>query len=267
MQWRMIVVVGLAVLAGCGAFSNADPAEATVTPVPISETTTSTAPPGLSGDGVESAAVLANAHEQVVSGQSYVWHQRSVEIVRVNGSMRRLLQRNETITVENDTVYRREERQLIVNHRLDSHRWTNRSTYADGDREYMRRLTVGPGQPFNFAISYVEEGHDSFGAEAESVLRRSLTLENASITRVERDGNQWYSVVGSGSNWPGTSDARDFRVAAVVTEDGLVRRLSVEYTIEESDSRVRAVRYSFRYAALGNASASRPAWLSENVTR
>jgi len=244
----LVVLAGIAVLAGCSGWVGPSESTETVTPAPVPATTTQTEqpdgplPPGLTGGGVTDASALAGAHLDALRGMTYTWHAQTT----FGGN-----RSDQHLTVEGPKTY---------GYRYTSPgALTNTSEFADGETVYTRyyrfvaRLRRAPAP----------NATDQYGPVAADAIERYLTVENATVAETVVDGQLHYRVRATTDEYRRLGGATDYSATAVIAPDGFVRSLNVSY-VNRGGNRSIAVSYRFRYDAIGTATVERPNWLSED---
>lgn len=260
MTVRLVLVVLLALTAGCSTFGTAGDTP-TVTPAPVPEQNETTPanplPPGVTGNGVSDPARLALAHVQATSGQSYTWRDRSASIRKLdNGTLQTELR--QVAYVENETTYTY---------------WTNRRPdETDGPFSFYRNYTEYADEDGRSA-RYVDSGEVIYreyptrparsrvGSEAGDAIRRYLHVENATVAVTLVDGERYYTINGTGNALPSGWEISNYTVNATVSPDGFVRQLAVSYVRTQGDER-EAISYEYRYSRVGNTTVEPPDWVA-----
>jgi hypothetical protein len=270
MRWRVLCVVSLALLAGCGSTTflggDATPTE-TVTPAPVpsatpppTETPTEaeTLPEGLARSGVNNSVLLGITHKDAIRNYSYTWHQRYVEVVeRPDGN--RTLDRTQTTWVETHDDYRhrfrtvrrfdntteRYERERFS----DDRNWVERSGRASNRTALNWTYTNGTAQPTQ----------DQFADRAAFLLGRFLRAEHSTTALVRQDGDLRYRVVVNGSAISTHPSDENYSAVAYIDMDGIVHRFELRATLD-GGSVTQHIHYVWRYEDLGETTADRPAW-------
>lgn len=208
--------------------------------------------PGLTTAGVTNVDALAGAHAAVLGNGSYRWELSYVE--SVNGSV--TARGTEVVHVESPRRF------------VSTVDWAGspvgftplatRSSYADGTRRYRPDAEAGV---VSHALSdFAPAGQQ--GWRASRYLRWYLSTESSSIVRTLDHTRQPIAVVVlNGTDY---APAKQYTARAYVTSDGLVRGLTVSYTLTRNDeSRPVLVRFSFEYHVDEDVSAPPPRWFVE----
>lgn len=242
MNWRVVAVALLAVTAGCESLGAEQPRSETVSPAPVPSdpvsTTGPTLPPGVTGGGVADVDRLARAHLDAIADRSYVKRvDRSVD------------GRNSTATlrVQSPTRYRFE--------RSDEGTGTNASGFADGTWLYTRYVQFSS----RFSYEEVQPVRERHGTSVVRSIRRYLSLSNATVAETLVDGELHYEITAEKTRYGGIEAARQYRVRAVLTPDGLVRSLTVSFLTRYNGKTVR-LSYSHEYE-YRNVTVERPEWV------
>jgi len=255
MRWLSLLVVCLAVTAGCNGFGGLS-AETTVTPAPVSEPATSSTEqtpesaiaPGVGGGRIIDANRLASAHRNAIRNRSYVWHeQHSATRVRADGTLEIVAR----LEVENERRY----------YFQQSTSWSGRnvSEYTEGASRY-RRVVKRAG------YRHVEEPATDvtarLGDRPAAAVARFLSIGNATVRATDVDGRRYYRITGTTNSIPETGQINNYNVRALVSSSGFVRALTVSYIEYTIDDR-RRIEYQYEYADVGNATVSPPKWVTE----
>lgn len=258
MRWLTTVAV-LAVLltAGCAALGPPDPdTQSTVTPVPVPEQTPAQLampppPPGVTDEGLNSISRLAGTHQDALAKTtSYTLTERFyVKIVTENESFQ--IQRNETVTVESRFRYRDE----LVRTRQNGTGTVDRyeqSTFADG-AEWFRRQD--DGSP-TYERDQTNFGREQFAHRTAYYLTQYGTARTTDTTVVQRDGDRYYLVTGTGGRLPTGEEFIEYRFELFVGTNGLVEQFTVKYRTPNEEA-----SYQFRYDNVNATTVETPGWV------
>lgn len=254
---RLLPVVCLVVLAGCGAVPFADDAEGpeTVTPVPV-ETTAGTPaptvsaadlPPGVDTGGRVDGAELGAAHSEALGSRSYTW--TIVSVTESPGGESETLSRR--VTVDDDAI-------LLAENRTA--RYGNVTVYLGDPQSYLR-LDGEDGT----RISPVDQPlSNRTYAFAGSLIEQFLDGLTVDPTLVEREGREYVRLRAIGDAPPNSTvsryaTVRNYSATAYVARAGFVRTLAVEYEEVTDDGRERS-SFRFDYGALGATTVTEPDW-------
>jgi hypothetical protein len=263
----------LLVLAGCNALPGGGGSTAETTTESVGETTVSDAdlPPGLSASGVTDARMLAEAHEDALSGRSYTYD-REVRTVAANGTElgrwgqhtqvgADRLRFNHTQTGTGVSVGG-----LAIN---DTRIYTNGSVTFWNTSAYAEGFRRDEGRGF---------AENTFSST--QLLAEILNASETSVEQVERDGATRFRVRADSDaqtftyNAPnGTTDvnATNVTATALVDSTGLVRNVTYEFDFVRGDVSGHR-RMTIRYSAVGETEVAVPAWVADaeratNTTR
>jgi len=258
---RLALVVTVVLLAGCSSLGQPD-RSSTVTPAPVPEqaqtTTPDPLPPGVTGGGIDDLNELSRGHVEVTTGTAYTWESRYQSVRYLdNGTLES--DRRQRARVENETHY-------VY--------WTNRRE-ADDDEpfSFLGNYTeyATPGQQYTtfedsgrMAYQTVPErpARAVIGDRTRSAIGEYLAVENATVAVTRLDGQRFYEITGTEYALPTAWELQNYSVQAVVSPDGFVRSLDVEYVRTNGDERER-ISYSFSYTAVGETTVDRPDWVDE----
>lgn len=271
MDGRLLAVLALVVLAGCGGAPAPTTPEATVTPAPLPTDDGDELAPGLTGDGVTEPGTLARAHVARLADRSYTLAvNRTVRYP--NGTLRERLGLNLSLGAN---------RSYLVHTGTEGPRapvflgipparaafWSNGSAYTrrltrDGTTTYTSfRPTDGAGTWQYWARTVPYGGR---GGNPRGFLTRAFSaVPTRTTARVSDGGTAAYRVVGDGATERielDVNDPREVDLRATVTAAGLVRSLSLSYVGTVEGERV-VVERSYRYERVGNTTVERPGWV------
>ena len=261
MNARLAVVVAVVLLAGCSSLGQPD-RSTTVTPAPVPQQPQTTVadplPPGVTGGGIDGLSELARSHVAATDGRSYTWKSRYVsERALDNDTLRN--ERRQRARVENETHYTY---------------WTNRQEADDGEPfSFLGNYTeyAAPGKQYTKfedagRVAYQEVPERPARAVVGDRTRRAigeyLAVENATVAVTRVDGQRAYEVTGTEYALPTAWVLQNYSVRAVVTPEGFVRSLEVQYVRTNDDER-EEVGYSFTYTEIGETTVERPGWVDE----
>lgn len=264
MDRTAVALVLCVVLAGCSGVTGIDESTETVTPAPVqtAESVQTTEqdplPPGVTGSAVADLDRLARAHVTATDGTAYTWRSEYVSA--------RFLE-NETLESEI------RQRARVENESRYSY-WTNRRQ-ADSNRafSYLGNYTAHAGPDGRYTrfedgnrLVYEEVPHRpariTVGENARSAIREYLAVENATVAVTLVDGERHYEITGSDYALPTAWEIENYSVTGVVSPEGFVRSLDVQYVRTLNHER-EAIRYSFAYTQVGETTVERPRWVSE----
>jgi hypothetical protein len=252
MRWLALLVVSLAVTAGCNGFSGTSQTQTTVTPAPVPEPVTEGTPesaiaPGVGGGRIIDADRLASAHRRALRNRSYVWHERHNATGFQAGQTLEITARLE---VESERRY----------HYQMATSWSteNVSEFTDGKYRYRRLVERAEYRYIRERASPVTE---RLGGRPAGAIRRYLSIGNATVETTLVDGQRYYLIRGTTNAIPEAREVTNYNVRALVAPSGFVRTLTVKYNDYLTDGR-RQVRYRFTYTDLGNTTVSQPEWVT-----
>lgn len=261
---RPLFVAALFVLAGCGGLAgNPSPAgDGTITPAPVP-----TDPPTSRPDRAEPPAPLVGEapdpsrldryHARALERRSYrvrTYVGRSERTGR-GGPVRSTIDRR-IYRVERGWTYRA----VRVSIRTGSgttERFVRWEAYADGDAEYRRTVSAN-GTSYErrpFASGTLPPHRERTAA----MLGRYLEVADVTVEIVRTDRGSRIRVVGGDPVGPGFEDASDYRVEAVLTEEGLVERFEATYLAANGSS----ILVGFQVDGVDSVGVEPPAWYEE----
>lgn len=254
----------------------------TATPAPVAGTTQPTTPvasdagypPGFDASGVTDADALAVAHRRAVADRTYdllVLHQGSVDLLDPG---RAWATSRQTVDRVGPTRFHYRVTGIDVA-AADNESLVIYDDYADGETTY-RRVAGTPSVTYRRGPLPGAAG-GAFTALGEAYVARFLATTESRIEVIERPNQTRYRVTATGSplriGWP----VANYTAVAVVSEDGLVHRLAVEYTrLEPTGTHPDGssvpdryaglddeVRFELVYRDLDETSAPSPPWYDE----
>lgn len=260
MDWRIGLVVALAVLAGCSTFGTTGDTP-TVTPAPVpqqTETTTATPlPPGVTGADVTSTEQLALAHVRAINGTSYTWYSNYTRVRFFDNETYPGYVRKEA-SVENESHYTY---------------WTNRKEAPrDSQFSYLGEFELYANQTGRYTRSelggtFSYERLDPLparlqvGQHPSGAITEYLQTSNMTVAETRVDGRQFYELTGSGYAFPSGQEIRNYTTRALVSPDGFVRSLTVSYEQTRNGER-ELITYTFHYSQVGNTTVEPPDWIA-----
>lgn len=271
-QWRLLAVASLVVLAGCSSFVGGDQ-ETTVTPAPVPQdddppATPDPYPPGLDAGGVTDAGALAEAHVDAVVGTSYVFVEEESGEQQFN-NVTAETELGQRIVFENGTHYHRVTDRIFQRLEGDRKFLPGYQRYADGSVQYTRYLGGAGGGEGGVVYEAGPAGNASwkYASFAFDPIQRYLDVGNASVTQITVKGQPHYLIGGSRDRLATYGEVRNYTARAVVARSGFVRWLNVTFEATTNGQEVE-FGYRFRYDRVGTATVQPPAWLPEarNVT-
>jgi len=230
--WPAVLLVVLVLTSGCaGLFGSGEPPGSAPTPAPV-PTTPPPLAPGLTAEGVVDAERLTDANRRALDGTAYQLN-RTVAVRGPNGTLR--IDRVQRVAadgvaigrlsvsgagpvgtaVRNWTRYREESVVWSRTRLADGNTVTNRLLSSDTSPYFIGRAL--PGQLYRAG---------SFDVTRDTGDR--IVLESAAPFRLDR-----------GTTELETTPPRNVSARIVVTEDGLVRELSVTYDASVGSTSVR----------------------------
>jgi hypothetical protein len=251
---RLVLIVVVLLSAGCvGLFENTGNEE-TLTPAPI-PTTQSAPAPGVTGDAEVDSTRLVAANDRRLNSTSYRFDRRvrvngsnnslridRVRRVRTNGTGVERLSANGTglltVTVRNWTLWN------------DGDVIWQRASLTNG-RTVTRSLPTGDDVSFDAGRDLALTTLDTEGYRVATRTPNRVFLESTEALNIT---DRVFPV--------GIGPPRNETVRAVVTEEGVIRNLTVTYQGEFYGEQVR-VRISQRVTGLGNTTTTRPSWVPE----
>jgi len=292
MRWSVPIAAGLLlVLSGCSLPNSAEqqgPAES-VTPAPVpdveDERTPRPPPPppseipvpdlrddppgvseirleGITNESVIGPVDLARAHRAALQQQAVRIHERrSWQSTGVEVRDRRA-RANRTVVMLPDRTYRYNESRRIVYLESDSATRINQSVFRNRSLGLQRTV-----QDSN--ATYARLGGSRPNVRLRNtpiVVQQALWVENISVDRTTWRGEPHYRLDGRGVSGGLYGFATGYRVSAIVREDGLVRRLSVNYT-ESPIGRERVVDFTITIDPIERDRLDAPPWLAEALNR
>jgi len=267
MERRVLAVVLIATLAGCGAIAGPQDVTETVTPAPVPTPPTensatpddapTTVAPGIAPDGIVDLEALLDHHRSVITNTSFVMEDERRETdVRTN-ELRNVPQSRRTVYGD-DGSYWRYESAIDPDDPSRLRYVRDFEQYGTGERAYSKWDVVGRS---NTTFERLDDHPLSRNLGTPIVtFQRYLGLENETVTRYDVGERSHYVVRGTRSSVGRYGAVENFSTRVVVREDGLIRRLDVSF-VADDDGEPVAVEYTARYSRLGNATVTPPEWL------
>ncbi|PSP93320.1 hypothetical protein BRC91_10250 [Halobacteriales archaeon QS_4_62_28] len=262
MYWRTLLVALLVVTAGCSAFSVSDEPTPTVTPAPIAEPTetteteTSTLPPGVTADGDLDRERLARAHVDASEGSTYRWFDHHDGRRHTDNATRQTVI-DHRATVKNETRYAYWISRQRATNGGSLNETTNVSEFGNAVARYERYAFEDPV----FLEHRQRNASQRVGRKMATQIAEYLAVENATVTPVLLNGKRLYRITASEYALETAWSVEEYSVTAIVTTEGLVRRIDASYTISRDDTRV-VVDYRFEYTPVESMTVERPDWVT-----
>jgi hypothetical protein len=263
MDRTVVALLACVTLAGCSGVTGVGGPTETVTPAPVATPPPTpapmeTLPPGVTGSGVENVDELVDAHRDALVNRSYAWHDRYVR----NGSNPDGgddLDVSHLLHVENETTFL-----YATNHRTvwrdgRQRHLGNYTEYADPTGQYVRVENIDSGTQYRRS-QRIADGSTGSDRPAAAV-DRFLDVRDGSVTLTRSDGRRYYRIRGENPTFVTAQPIHNYTVTALVRPDGLVRTLTVSYSIGRP-GRLETVRYHFEYQRVGTTTVDRPAWVT-----
>ncbi|WP_123535608.1 DUF7537 family lipoprotein [Halosimplex salinum] len=245
MNWRLVSVVSIVVLAGCGSVLdgdtdlNRDTSTETLTPAPVPQMTETPVPlpPGVTDSGVRDTDALLDAHQSLLETQSYTLRVR----LRVDET-----RYTRFIRVETPTRY--------YSHDVLGGNDGNVTQFASGPFIYVRTAYAG--------ITRYDRLDNTRPPESRTVRlsRQFLQVGDAVVSETTVDGRLAFVIRGNYSTLPEMERIRNVSIRAVVEPTGLVRSMNASY-VRTGRTGPATVTRSFAYDDVGETTVERPDWV------
>lgn len=252
MRWRVLAVVALAMLAGCGGFSTGsdDGAVSTVTPAPVPDAGLPAAE-GVEVDGIDPAVIVEN-HNSALEDRSYTITER----IRIGSSANVSYRQRTTAYVAPaaDTVHIDTEI-TTVGPGFDSR---ETDVWWNGERTLYRYTFPGEEHAY-YHVDQRPSGHLHYDGRLDDVLG---AVEVVSVENGPGESSVVSGYLNDTRVVPRNRHLSKIENASVsmrIGEDGVVSKLAIGYTASHDDERER-VRYTIRFSSVGSTSAEPPAW-------
>ena len=236
------LVVGVLVVAGCGAPAAGPGPTQTLTPAPVPERTATPAeplPPGVAGGDVTDVDALVATHAAAVKGRSFTVRIRT-EYDDLSGfrelrveSARRYAFRDATVTTAG-----------------------NRTEFVDGKHRYSRSTRNG----LEFGLHAPANRSERYGWMIGATLRSVLPTGNVSVFRTRIDGARYYELRTEAPAHPRFERFGNYSARATVRSDGFVRHVTVSY-VRQYRGRQTNVTRIVAYTDVGSTTVERPDWV------
>lgn len=249
-------------LTGAGVEPSSDVDTLSVASEPTDEPTARVRyPPGV-GEGYLDAWTLARAHATTVSGRSYRLIVRQSDTDALDGG-RRWDGVWQQAVVENESAWL----YSVVGYERGANdsRLVQYTRYTDGESVY-RRVDSRNGTVYDRSPHRVDD--DGFGTHTDR--SRRYILRYLTTTEVEIDRVSWrpdeFRLVATGRPAYVDGEVANYTATAFVDESGFVSELTVEYTrLDARDTDDASVRFRFEYAAVDDTRVRPPGWYDEAV--
>jgi hypothetical protein len=281
MRWLVGLLAVTIVLSGCSLPSGPDqtgpgesvtPADAPEidTPEPVERTP---APPievsgpeasripiaGITNGSSISAANLSMAHRDAIEGQAIrITRQSNWTTVGVEVRDRRIRSNTTAFLLPDGSYWENESRRTRY---LGTDTYTNEtaSVFAN-DSLRVQRLVRGS----NVTYTRLSDGAipNVKLQNTPTFVGQVLSVENVSVERTTWRGEPHYRIDGRGAAGGLYQLTTEYRVRAIVREDGMVRQLTVEY-IESPIGRDRYVNYTITIDPIESDRLDPPKWLEQ----
>lgn len=288
---RVAVVVGLVVLAvaaiglatsGVGPGTLAANGESGPTATPVAPTTpgdvrsspTQRYPPGTDSSGLTDLDALVAGHRNAIVNRSFellLVHQRSADLLAPE---RRWITSRQTANRLNATHFHYRVTGLEAapdgNFTLVVY-----DDYADGVYTYRRIASSGPPS-YRRGVVPTAGGDGAFTVVGTAYLRRYLATTESRMELITPTYPALYRVVATGIPDAISGPVADYRAEAVIDEEGIVHRLTVEYRRLDATatntpgsgntSAGTEVRFELVYSDIGETDVRIPPWYNEAHT-
>jgi len=249
-------------LAGCSVAVD-DDETVTPAPVPDAEVTAAPTPTPSSPSFVDEAAVsnaraIAGEHRRSLANRTYRVRER------FNWSRTGPDTANRIVNRTGSTIYTADGRVVHDRARFKQwtqwrtgQNWTNTSTYSDGERRYIRRQT---NRSTNYSVAPADSQVGRVRPNMTRTVSQLLAARETDITETTVDGGPGYRFVGNGSANGLFNTFSDYRVVALVDEDGVVRRIETYYS-SSSLGVTTTGSHTFVIDPVPNATVTEPDWV------
>jgi len=263
MDWWVLAVAVVAVLAGCGSVVGPNDPPETVTPAPVPTATpvdsTAGLAPGVSAGGIDDVDALIRQHIGVATNTSYVWQERYRETgVSEIGTYR--MSRSRWVAYEDAGPayrYRSAQRQVVSGERryVDLY-----ETYGNGSVGYTMSTRKNSTEPLVRRTNRSTTPADF--ALPNRPIRHLLVLEDQTVSLVDVGGRAHYEIRGTQDAIPNHGDVDEYEARVVVREDGLIGHLNVTFVTHAYGDPV-PIQYRLRFTEDGNMTVDAPDWATE----
>jgi len=226
--------------------------------VDVSTVASAELPPGVSRDGIDNIDALGTAHNRAIGSQSYtvsidryrpeIWAQ---EVIDVHRSL--------DIRASDGTYL------LDASQRANGETIPMGTLYHDGENTYLAQEGFSGISYRRVPPTELQQRYPPPPAVlTERLVSTRLSTPTTNVRGILRQGgDRLYLITGSGPpEWEEIGDVRGYNVSAMVTETGLVREISLTYTIRDGD-RIVDVRREISYDNVGATTVSPPGWYRE----
>ena len=269
-MWRRLLVCLLLVTAGCNTLGGGDAGASTPTVTPAPVPAEETLAPGITDDGVTNPRALAGAHAGVITNRSYrLTVNRTVRAA--NGTLRERLSLELALAANRDYLVDTgtagpEAPVFLGTPPANATFWSNGSTYVrkltrDGRTTYNTFSPVEGAGTWQYWARTVPFGGQQ--ATPRAFLTRTFrAVDTVVVGRTEANGTTTYRLRGNETTEQLEADVanpRNVSLTATVTDEGLVRTLSLRY-VGTIDGEEVVVSRTVAYRNVGATSVERPPW-------
>ncbi|MEF8784484.1 MAG: hypothetical protein V5A45_01030 [Haloarculaceae archaeon] len=215
-------------------------------------------PPGVNSDGIDDIDALSSAHSRAIGNQSYtmsidryqpeIWAQEVIDI-----------HRDIDVEVSSGTYL------LNAAERANGETIPMGTLYYDGTNTYLAQEGFSGVSYRRVPPTELRQRYPPPPSElTERLVSTRLSTPTTEVQGVLREGgDRLYLLTGSGQpEWQDIGDVQRYNVSALVTEAGLVRDVSLSYTIRDGD-RLVDVRREVTYDEVGETTVDPPGWYHE----
>jgi len=274
-MWRRLLVCLLLATAGCNTPGGSDAGAQTPTVTPVPVPAEETLAPGVTHEGVTNPRALADAHADVIAEPSYrLTVNRTVR--DPNGTVRERLTLDLALASDRaylvDTATAGQDAPVFLGTPPASATfWSNGSTYVrkltrDDRTTYNQFTPVEGAGTWRYWAQTVPFGGGR--ATPQAFLTRTFrAVDTTVVGRAAANGTTAYRLRGNATTErleEGIADPRNVSLTATVTDEGLVRSLSLQYVGTIDGERVIVTR-TVAYRNVGATTVERPSWFDSAV--
>ena len=215
-------------------------------------------PPGVTSDGIDDIDALASAHSRAIGEQSYtmsidryqpeIWDQEVIDV-----------HRDLDIEVSNGAYL------LEAAERANGETIPMGTLYHDGTNTYLAQEGFSGVSYREVPATELRQRYPPPPSQlTERLVSTRLSTPTTEVRGILREGgDRLYLLTGSGQpEWQDIGEVLRYNVSALVTETGLVRDVSLSYTIRDGD-RIVDVRRELTYDDVGETTVDPPGWYHE----
>jgi hypothetical protein len=215
-------------------------------------------PPGVGADSLD-ASVLAQAHADAVSRQSYRLIVRQSDTDALDGDRRwDGVWQHAVVESEETWLY------TVVGYesRANASELVQYTLYTEGEFVYRRADTRNGTRYDRYPLRVDDDGYGVHTDRSRQYVRRYLSTTDVEVDRVSWRPDE-HRIIATGSPRYVDGNVTNYTATAFVHESGFVSELTVEFTRETAADDDRTASFRMEYAAVGDTETRSPGWYDE----